>query len=97
MRLKRRGIRLKHLGPDDPGIQELLDSDLCGPEEPEDPERTAEPSDPEVTAETAPVIPPLSEIVSEVLEGLRDTLAVLEKDIANSPPPPGPAKGQDDS
>jgi hypothetical protein len=87
--LRRRGIRLKHIGPDDPGIQELLDSDLCQPEEAEEPE---EPDDPAVTAETGPTIPPLSEVAREVLEGLRDTLAVLERNIADHPPPPSEGK-----
>jgi hypothetical protein len=82
---RRRGIRLKALSPDDPGIQELLDSDLCVPEDPDDPEEIDQ-----VPAGPPPTPPPVSEVAREVLAGLRETLAVLRGDLPGTEPEPAP-------
>jgi len=75
MVLKRRGIRLKELSPDDASLQELLDSDLCLPDDPDDP----------VLGENAePEGPAMAEVAREVLQGLRETLDVLNEAVGTS-------------
>jgi hypothetical protein len=76
MKIKRRGIRLKQLDPDDASLQELLDSDLCLPDDPDDP----------MLADTSQFQErPPGEITREILKGLRETLAVLEGETAPLP------------
>jgi hypothetical protein len=72
MAVKRRGIRLKQLSPDDSSLQELLDSDLCLPDDPDDPAFIGE------AAPDEPEGPSVAELTREVLEGLHETLAILE-------------------
>jgi hypothetical protein len=72
MTVKRRGIRLKQLTQEDPGIQQLLDSDLCLPEEgPDDLDAASEAGEP----------PLPHEVTLEVLQGLRETLAMLQRNV----------------
>lgn len=78
---KRRGIRLKDLDPDDPGIQELMDSDFCVPDDPDPPEPPEPPQPPE------PHVPSPREIAREVIAALEETLVLLGRD------PPDPDDG----
>jgi len=87
MVLKRRGIRLKELSPDDASLQELLDSDLCLPDDPDDP----------VLGENAePEGPAMAEVAREVLQGLRETLDVLNEAVGTQPRPPPTETAQPD-
>ncbi len=74
--VKRRGIRLKQLSADDPGLLDLLESDLCADDD--------EAEDPDEARAAQAEVPPLGDVVREVREGLEEALKLLEQAIAGS-------------
>lgn len=71
--MKRRGINLKFLEERDPGLVELLTSDLCHPETEE-----AEAFDPFDDCHE----PDFGDVADEIQEGLEQTLRLLDEGLA---------------
>lgn len=70
--MKRRGINLKFLEDGDPGLEELLTSDLCHPETEDD--ELFDPYEEDLE-------PALGDLVDEVQEALEDALKFLDEGL----------------